>query len=260
MIHPGGNGEGRREKEHLGPRLGKGAEQLGEAQVVADGQAHDDAFAVEHGDPVPGGYRLRFQIPGAVGQHDVEEVELAVAGDLIAGAVEDDAGVVVAVHAPLDDASAVDEDAPLPGLLSRPLGAGTGDLLGSGGVLLVAPQMVEHLRQQDQVDALAGELVDALLRRGQVGGFVLPGVHLGEPDLHGAIIPRSRADDSCTAVAFIAYCNNSCSSARPRGAALPYSASMYSSAMWRTSSAFWLQRSAMDSSRSRMDLSWWKVL
>ena len=53
VIHPGGDGEGGRQQEELGARLGQGPEQLGEAEVVADGQAGDDAVAVEHADPVP---------------------------------------------------------------------------------------------------------------------------------------------------------------------------------------------------------------
>ena len=138
----------------------------------------------------PGVDRLRFEVLAAIGQDDVEEMELAVASHLVAAAVVDHAGVEVALIAPLDQAATVEKDALFPGLLPRPLGARAGDLLRGGRVGLVGAEVVEHLGEQNEVGALVGELLDALCRRGQVGRLVLPGVHLDEPDLHAAIISR----------------------------------------------------------------------
>ena len=99
MILAGLHCERRRQRDDLGALCRQGLEQIGETQVVADRAADSDAFAIVGDDCVASLHRLALPVGSAVRRGDVEEMDLAIARDLLAFAVEDDAGVVNALFA-----------------------------------------------------------------------------------------------------------------------------------------------------------------
>src|SRR5690606_38408923 len=91
--------EGGGQEDDLRTALGQLTVQLGEADVVANGETGGVTFDLGGDDVVAGGDGGGFESLDAAGDVDIVEVELAVAGDLGAGAVEEHAGVVGAVPA-----------------------------------------------------------------------------------------------------------------------------------------------------------------
>ena len=138
MVLAGLHREGGGHRDHLGALFRQRLKKIGKTQVVADRAADRDAFAIVGDDLVARLHRRALLVGGAVGRHDVEQVDLAVAGDLLALAIKDDRRVVIALLAVdrLHDRAGVDEDAVLDRLAARHfIGRAAGQALGGGELL-----------------------------------------------------------------------------------------------------------------------------
>ncbi|GAA3054837.1 hypothetical protein GCM10020000_41280 [Streptomyces olivoverticillatus] len=174
-------GPARGDDEDLGALVDQGAEELGEAQVVAGGQAQR-RLRQPYGD--------RF---GARAHHDglalveAEAVDLAVGAHEIARGREDQGGVVErALGVPFADRAGVQPDARVPRGVRHGLGRGSVQRLRLGGEGLVGegpdrPELGQH--HQIAAALCAHELRDA----GTAGGHGLFGVHcrLDQRGAHG---------------------------------------------------------------------------
>ena len=90
MVLAGLHGEGGRHRDHLRAFFHQRLEEVGKPQVVADRTADRDPFAIVGDHLVARLHRRALLVGGSVGRHHVEEVDLAVAGDLLALAIKDD--------------------------------------------------------------------------------------------------------------------------------------------------------------------------
>ena len=196
VVLAGLHGEGGGKRDDLGALFRQRLEEVGKAKVVADRAADGDAFAVVGDDLVARLHRRAFLVSRAVGRGDVEEMDLAIASDLLALTVEDDRGVVDAVFAFdfFHDRAGMHEDAMLDRLPARHcVGRAARKTLGVPELVrLEAARPVEMLRQQHPVGAfLRDGLLDQRLRSRDIGGLVADRVHLDDRDFH-AWAPQRR--------------------------------------------------------------------
>jgi hypothetical protein len=173
MAHSGGNSEGGRQYKNLCAMISQHMEELGKAQIVADGQPELDAFAVAHDYLVTSHDHLGLKILKAVRQHHVEEVQLAIAGCLHPGTVEDNTRIVDVLATPLGQTTTVQPHAVFSGSLCGPTTAGPRDGLGRIYVVAVIPMEVEHLGQHHQIRPLLREMVNSFTGRRQIVALVL---------------------------------------------------------------------------------------
>ena len=156
-LHREGGGQG----DDFGALVGERLEQPGKAEVVADRAAHRDALAIIGDDEIAGLHGRALPVGGAVGRRHVEEVDLAVARDLLALPVEHHGGVVDALFAldRLHERACVDEHAMFGRhLLRHGIGRPARQRLGVARlVALDAPGPVELLGQQNPVGLLLGD-------------------------------------------------------------------------------------------------------
>ena len=179
MVAAGGRGEGRGHGEQAGAAQGEDPEQLREAQVVTDAEAERSSSptgAVTIS--APGLLVLGLAVGDAAGV-DVEHVDLAVDGEVLAVGADQDRGVggLLALAA-LGDAAGEQVDAEL----ARPAAGGgqarAVERLGAGEQLLAAGQQVPLLRQRDELGAVGGGGAHQPLGRGEVPGLVAVRVEL----------------------------------------------------------------------------------
>jgi hypothetical protein len=206
VVLAGLHGEGGGHRDHLGAFLRQRLEQVGKTQVVADRATDGDPLAVVGDDRIARLDRRAFPIGGSVRGRHVEEVNLAVAGDLGAIAVEDDRRVVDPILAvnPLHDRAGVDENAMFDRLGARHrIGRAARQRLRIGE--LVGPRTarpVELFRQQHPVGRLFGDgALDQRLGRSDIGGLVADRVHLDERDFHRRRLPVGVPQCGLSAVA-----------------------------------------------------------
>ena len=174
------------------PRLAQGAEQLREAQVVADRAADGPAGARVGHDVRAARDEVALAHLRAVGQVHVEQVHLAVAGDLGAVGSEHGRGVVDRPVPALGDAAAVQGDPVLLRHLPHgPVGGAVGERLGAGVQrLALVREEGPVLGQHHEIGPLLGGFGDQLARGRDVRGLVGAGVHLDEGDSHRVRSPR----------------------------------------------------------------------
>src|SRR5205807_8786483 len=94
VVAAGVQRERRRHREDARALAGERAVELGEAQVVADGEADLGRAGVDDDRLFAGLDRGRLAVGGAVGDGDVEEVDLAVDAANFAAGIDVDRGVV----------------------------------------------------------------------------------------------------------------------------------------------------------------------
>jgi hypothetical protein len=173
-------GEGRRHEQHARALDRQGAVELGEAQVVADGQSEADAAGgVRLHDLVAALLRLRLAVDLAAHLH-VEHVDLPVDGlELAVGTdVHGRVRELVAVVAPLHDRPGHEVDAELAGQLARPLDRGAVESFRAGQVGVVGAEHVELLRQHHERGAVGRGGTREPIGLREVAGLVLPRVEL----------------------------------------------------------------------------------
>ena len=176
----GGHVEGGGDDDELSAHVPHDPEEVGEADVEADGHADLAVGGVHHGEGIPGGEGVGLHEPLSAGHVDIKEVDLPVAGQLLALGGEDIAGVVDPALLQLGDGAADEVDAQLLGNARQELPA-----LAPGGLAVereagVFIGTVEHLRQGDHVGPLGGGLADELPGVAEVLGLVSGHVHLAQ--------------------------------------------------------------------------------
>ncbi len=183
----------RRQRERGGnrddPRAPDGEDpvELGEAQVVADGQAQGRAAGGFRQDDL--GARIlggRLAVDGAR-DLDVEHVDLAVDGlDLAVGADVDArvGGLLLALDA-LDDRAGEQVDGELAGDLARPRDGGSVERLGGRRDILGRADEAPLLRQGDELGAVGRRCAHEALGGGEVGLLVVGRVELDGCGSHG---------------------------------------------------------------------------
>ena len=92
VVPAGGGGEGRGDGEEAGAAQGEDAEQLREAQVVADGETKDRAVDGRRDDLLARLLEVRLAV-GDAADVDVEHVDLAVGGEVGAVGADQDGSV-----------------------------------------------------------------------------------------------------------------------------------------------------------------------
>jgi two-component system cell cycle response regulator len=190
-------------QDRLRPHLAQRDELLGEAHVVADGQAPFHAAGLDTDQPIPRAIQRAFAITGTVGAGDVEQMDLAVTRDLPPLRIEQQRGVEQLVPCPgaalLDDRAAMDMDAVracqgaqefigLPALPAR-LGQGLGR---AHPRIAPAAEIGPGFGQRDQVRPVRGERgFDQAPRLADIGGLVGALVHLDDGNPHMALSGRA---------------------------------------------------------------------
>ena len=134
MIDAGRVLKVRRDEQHLGAARHQGAIELGKAQVVADREADAPELGAGRDDLLAGRERVRLPEGRQAGELDVEQVDLAVAGDLLAGSVEQQARVVHIGAVGLEEASGQDPHVVAPRRVGETLGRRPRHRLGDLGV------------------------------------------------------------------------------------------------------------------------------
>src|SRR5438876_4246062 len=93
MSFAGLLGEGRRNGEERAARVGERAVERREAQVVADGQPEPPPWQVGSDGELAGTVIARFAIALTAGEVDVEQVDLILARDDLAGRIDQERAV-----------------------------------------------------------------------------------------------------------------------------------------------------------------------
>ena len=178
VVAAGGRGEGRGHRDQAGAAHGEDPVELGEAQVVADGQADVGQLADRRDDDL----RARLLVLGlAVGDAadvDVEHVDLAVDGEVGAVGADQHRGVEGLLPGPLGDAPGEQVDAELARPLAGGAEAGAVERLGAGEQRLAAGEQVPLLRQRDELGAVGGGGADEALGGGEVASLLVGRVEL----------------------------------------------------------------------------------
>ena len=94
VVDAGGGGESGRYDQDMGALQSQSPVEFWKAQVVADAETEAHPLAIHRHHGISGRDHRRLVVGGAIGKTYVEEVDLAVASDLFATAVEHHAGVV----------------------------------------------------------------------------------------------------------------------------------------------------------------------
>ncbi len=198
MVPAGLQREGRGQEDDLSARTPQLQEQLREADIVADGEAEGDVLRLEGHHLLPRLEDGAFAIALAVGRHDVEEVDFAVAGDFLAVRAEDQRRVVEPVPGQLPDRAAMDIDRiaardfpqELIGFATGGVGAFGRQLLGFAELRLpVAAEAGPHLREGDEPRPPIREgALDQLPRLGDVLPLLGARIHLDRTDTHVAAV------------------------------------------------------------------------
>ena len=189
-----GQREGGRQHDDARAARRERAEQLGEAQVVADRQAQLDAVGGRAQHDLLAGLGDGGLAVGASLDLDVEHVQLAVGRAQLARRVRrarrcSPAARVLARRSTIDPATQVDPQ--LARQLARPRDRGPVERLGAGAQVLVAPEHGPLLREYDQSCAVGGRGARQAIRGGHVRGLVGGGVELDCRDLQSAFPPVS---------------------------------------------------------------------
>src|SRR6266403_2217702 len=174
----GVGGERGRHAEEVGAGV---AVQLGEAQVVADGEANLEAEAGLHRARCSVSRRdlFGFAVPGAVGDVDVEQVELAVGRGDLASRRDERAGVVHAtIGGPLGDRAGQAIDAPPGAELADARELGPVDRASEGLLLAGGPDVLPHLGKAHQRGAAVGRLPEERESARFVRRPIVAGSHL----------------------------------------------------------------------------------
>jgi hypothetical protein len=177
--------------EDAGAAQGEDPVQLGEAQVVADAEAEGEVAERRRDDLLARLLVLGLAV-GDAADVDVEHVDLAVGGEVVAVGADQDRGVEGAAGGPgLADAAGEQVNAQL----ARPAASGgearAVERLGAGQQLLALGQQVPLLRQGDQLGAVGRRRAHQPLGRGQVAGLLTVRVELYDRCAHCAFVPYS---------------------------------------------------------------------
>ena len=189
MVLAGVQREGGRQRDHVRAFFRQCLKQIGKAQVITNRAADGQAFAIIGHDCIARLHRCAFVILLAVWRRDVEHMNLAIARDLFARAIERNRRVANPLVAGdrLQYRAAVNEHAMRFGHVTqhRPCGA-AGQLLGGCELLHArAAHEVEDFGQADPVRLfLAHSLFNQSARRRDIGALVRAGIHLDQRDFH----------------------------------------------------------------------------
>ena len=198
MRLAGLSGEGRRNRQERAAGLGERAVERREAQVVADGQAEPAPRQVGGDGDLARPVVARLAIALAVGEIDVEHVDLVVARDDLALAVDQERAVGRLVGRQLDRERAdVQEDAELARKLAEGGEARVALFRHDRGEqpLALDLQDVGHLRRLHVVGAAVLGLLDQLHRGVEIGVRRQPRAHLHQAGGEGR---PCRAHDAFT--------------------------------------------------------------